>query len=164
MGNGSESVCGISRREFISSAAVGFVAITLAATGLGVVADAFEKASIVDEFSALALLRGLSAAAFAAHLGEKFLVRQEAVTLGELQLTRVTDLEARLSSPAKADVAVQRLDCFSVTFSGPGLRSLKQGTYRFAHRELGEFPLFIVPVGPPTDKTYYEAIFNRLAA
>lgn len=56
-------------------------------------------------------------------------------------------------------------ECFSLLFqSAPG-STLRQGTYRFFHRKLGSFPLFIVPVNQilPDGSRHFEAIFNRIA-
>jgi len=48
---------------------------------------------------------------------------------------------------------------FSLTFGGPREPLLAQGTYRLAHGELGEFDLFMVPIGQDADSTRYEAVF-----
>jgi hypothetical protein len=56
-----------------------------------------------------------------------------------------------------------RGDCFSLVFHGPTDVPLDQRTYRVTHRELGDFPLFLVPLGPNADGAQeLEAIVNRL--
>lgn len=53
-------------------------------------------------------------------------------------------------------------EAFSVLFRGDAACPLAQDTYRFAHKQLGEFEMFIVPVGR-SDRSdcYYEAVFNQ---
>jgi hypothetical protein len=51
---------------------------------------------------------------------------------------------------------------FAVLFRGDAAYPLAQDTYRFAHEQLGEFEMFIVPVGrSERSGCYYEAVFNR---
>ena len=64
-----------------------------------------------------------------------------------------------------ADGATGRRTPFSLLFHGPATPFLPQGTYPLRHDVLGDFPLFLVPLGPvPTgpDKGLmrYEAIFT----
>jgi hypothetical protein len=49
---------------------------------------------------------------------------------------------------------------FSLLFEGPNASVLQQGTYLLAHAELGEQPLFLVPVGRNAERTTYQAIFT----
>ena len=51
---------------------------------------------------------------------------------------------------------------FSVLFKGPKEPFLAQGTRRFVHDQMGDFDLFIVPIGGDGDSVTYEATFNRL--
>lgn len=55
-----------------------------------------------------------------------------------------------------------RYEAFSITFRGPGEVLLPQRLYSFEHDALGQFDLFIVPVGQDEQGIYYEAVFNRL--
>ena len=55
-----------------------------------------------------------------------------------------------------------RQEVFSITFLGPGDVMLPQATYPFEHEALGQFDLFIVPIGQDEQGIYYEAVFNRL--
>jgi hypothetical protein len=56
-----------------------------------------------------------------------------------------------------------RGECFSLVFRGDSTTSLEQRTYLVEHRELGEFPLFLVPVGPDEGGNLrFEAVVNRL--
>jgi hypothetical protein len=70
-----------------------------------------------------------------------------------------------------ADPAISRLrpgndpNRFRATFRGSAKSPLTQDTYDVAAKGMGEFPMFLVPVGRPAgDVLYYEAAFNRLAA
>lgn len=53
-----------------------------------------------------------------------------------------------------------RQEAWSATFRGPA--GLPQQIYRLAHRALGEFEIFLVPVGQDERGGIYEAVFNRL--
>ena len=51
---------------------------------------------------------------------------------------------------------------FTITFRGPREAGLGQGTRLFAHENLGESEVFIVPIRNDEHYIYYEAVFNRL--
>lgn len=51
---------------------------------------------------------------------------------------------------------------FALLFQGPLELLLPQRMYPFRHEVLGEFELFIVPVGKDAQGFHYEAMFNRL--
>jgi len=55
------------------------------------------------------------------------------------------------------------LETFSLLFWSGTNRYLPQETYVFQHNEIGEFPLFIVPVNRRRRFPVYEAVFNRFA-
>lgn len=57
----------------------------------------------------------------------------------------------------------ERLEQFSLVFRETAGKSVPQGTYRFKHPQLGQFNLFVVPTGYPTQDTY-QAAFSRLVA
>ena len=50
---------------------------------------------------------------------------------------------------------------FAALFRGPAGPLLPQGTYHFRHAKLGEFPLFMVPVGRDMAGTLYEVCVSR---
>jgi hypothetical protein len=79
---------------------------------------------------------------FRAHVGDRLL---------ELTLAEVSDV--RLSP---------RVEAFSLEFHGPAATPLPQAEYQFDHPVVGEFALFIVPVGREGDVLQYEAVFNHL--
>ena len=52
--------------------------------------------------------------------------------------------------------------CFSLIFRAAADAPLDQRTYRVEHDSLGDFPLFLVPLGPCDDgRLELEAIVNR---
>lgn len=53
---------------------------------------------------------------------------------------------------------------FSLLFRGPSEPPVPQATYTVSHPELGEFLLFLVPVGRDPHGLIYEACFNRIRA
>jgi hypothetical protein len=91
---------------------------------------------------------------FSKHLNSRFLFSSNAeATPVELQLVQV-------KSYAKKDEETQRMERFSAFFEGPANNSLPQLTYRVAHEQMGEFDLFIVPIGKSENGFRYEAVFN----
>lgn len=67
----------------------------------------------------------------------------------ELELTELTDHSS------------SHLEQFSLVFTCPALPWLPQGTYTFAHPDMGELALFIVPIGPTDGAMRYESVFSR---
>jgi hypothetical protein len=49
---------------------------------------------------------------------------------------------------------------FSLLFNAPGPDHLPQQIFTLAHPDLGEFDLFLVPLGPLGDSMRYEAVVN----
>lgn len=144
----------ISRREFVKVAG---------AMGAGGTLWALSNHSVLSTLATQRLPAALVRSTFLRHLGETFQVQLESAGALSVRLVEVRDLRSGDARGAKAQASKHKENCFSILFHGPGDRLLEQRTYYFEHRELGEFPLFIVPVGPLTDEAYYEAIFNRLA-
>ena len=99
------------------------------------------------------MIRELTENTFRPHLMDSFQVRaNETVTLN-LRLVEVQGLKAGATAPRK--------DPFSILFVGPKTPILPQKIYRTSHPAIGDFELFIVPVGPNKDGLMqYEAIFN----
>ena len=87
---------------------------------------------------------------FAGLVGERFAVPAAAL---ELVLTEAEEL----GGPPGA---ARPTGGFSLVFQGPPDPVLDQATYALEHEGLGEFPLFLVPIGRTGDRTLYQAIFN----
>jgi len=51
---------------------------------------------------------------------------------------------------------------FSLLFHGPTHFVLPQQSYQLKHDYMGEFDLFLVPVGSDRNGLYYEAVFDRI--
>jgi hypothetical protein len=141
----------LSRRDFIKGAGAALGAATLLALG-GQLLTTPPSA----ELPGTALLRST----FLRHLGDLFAVSQGSQPAAALRLTAVRDLGAPAHKRATAADQAER--SFSLLFSAPSQPMLAQGTYRFEHREIGAFWLFIVPMAPAAPARY-EAIFNRLS-
>lgn len=99
--------------------------------------------------------------AFAPYLNERFEIVPESAPLVEVELIEIHDLSH--TRPAEPDILMPsgiRSDPFSLLFrSAPGM-PLPQGMYVFQHHALGEFSVFITPVGGHDGGVFYEAIFN----
>lgn len=91
----------------------------------------------------------ISFATFESRVGEVFGFTWEGAAI-ELTLTEV---ESSGATPAGRPAG-------AVRFDGPREPVLPQATYDVTHPELGEFPLFVVPVGQTAEVTNYEAVFG----
>jgi len=103
----------------------------------------------------------LQRSTFAKYLGETFQVTLESSDRVAVQLVQVRDLPIKAYKQVSAIPSVNQEHCFSLVFRGPSNKALEQATYHFEHGQIGYFPLFIVPMMPNRDASYYEAIFNR---
>lgn len=96
------------------------------------------------------MIETFTEATFLELLNTRFQIHPEGADPIELELVGVTPL----SSP--------RMVQFSILFQGPGHVFLQQSIYPMAHDKLGEFKLFLVPVGKTQSGFQYEAVFNRM--
>jgi len=88
---------------------------------------------------------------FAKHLHTKFRIRLNENECVEAELSEVSE---HLVSP--------RQERFAIVFRTANNIVLEQGQRLFEHDQMGEFILFLVPIGRDDEGTYYEACFNRL--
>ena len=88
---------------------------------------------------------------FSRHLHTSFRISPSESNAVEAELSTVGDLQL---SPHQ--------ERFAIIFRLPKEPFLPQGSYTFDHDVMGEFTLFIVPVGQDDAGTYYEACFNRM--
>lgn len=56
--------------------------------------------------------------------------------------------------------AVDGKDAFTIMLRGPAEPVLAQQTYTMRNENMGEFDLFIVPIGPDDQGMCYEAVFS----
>lgn len=87
---------------------------------------------------------------FAEHVGSLFHIE-----LGPDQVVDVKLVEADALTIGSGSAGLSR-EPFSLLFAVQGDINLQQQTYQVSHEQLGELPLFLVPVGPGQ----LESIFN----
>ena len=90
---------------------------------------------------------------FSRHLNTKFRVRLDAPEPFELELVEV---KGRPSGVGEQ----QGMERFSLFFRGPAQPRLGQHTFPLTHERMGDFDLFLVPVGQDAQGVLYEAVFN----
>ncbi len=102
------------------------------------------------------MLEQLTLATFAPHVDTVFTVKADDQTVA-LTLVLAAPLKP-VAAPPGVDV---RAEPFELHFQEP-VWSLGQGIHDLEHPTLGTLPIFIVPIGPNTDRTgfLYQAIFN----
>lgn len=90
-------------------------------------------------------------------INSSFEVSSDSDVSTELVLRKATD-----SSHNSSDTNPQGHQSFSLIFEGKMENFFPQGIHRFSHTQLGEFDIFIVPIGPEhgNNQMRYEAIFN----
>lgn len=99
----------------------------------------------------------LSFATFAGMVNAKWRVLPAAGDSFELELAAVTPQRLTPSGHTGGVVNEQ----FTLVLLGPADRLLPQRIYSFETASLGQFELFIVPVGRDASGIRYEAAFNR---
>jgi hypothetical protein len=103
-------------------------------------------------------LAELDAAKFATVLHSRFQVGSTLSRAVDVALVEVSPTR-RFGSGAPG--AAPAFESFSLLFEGPVSTPLTQGTYSFAHPQMGHFDLFIVPIGRKEQLIQYQAVFNR---
>jgi hypothetical protein len=96
-------------------------------------------------------LQDATAPLFLQHLNTSFAVRSADGTRARLVLAKV------MEHPVTRNV-----EQFSLIFHAPAGTAIRDGTHAFRHGALGEFNMFIVPVGASSlRRTVYQACFGR---
>jgi uncharacterized protein DUF6916 len=88
---------------------------------------------------------------FSQHLNTKFRAHLEEGDVVDLELTQVKPY---------LKGAQEGMEQFSALFRGPTEPRLPQRIYSFKHDQMGEFEIFIVPIGLDDHGIRYEAVFN----
>jgi uncharacterized protein DUF6916 len=96
------------------------------------------------------VIENLTKEMFSDSLHTTFRLETEPARAMELQLVQLSE-----------GVSSARQEQFSLLFRGPLDHFLPQKTYHLEHEKLGDFDLFLVPVGREQDGFRYEAVFNR---
>ena len=92
----------------------------------------------------------LSKGMFEENLNTRFWLVAEGLEPYALDLVKCVDFH---STP--------RQEQFSLRFRGDRAQIFPQQIYAMKHEAIGEFELFLVPVGRDDSGTFYEAVFNR---
>ena len=142
---------GLSRRGFLKG-----VALALAGGALMTLDQRILGTTWVPQILPVSLQRST----FAKYLGETFQVGHQPSDAIGLQLVQVGDLPSTSASGSGSILNAAQEHCFSILFRGPVETPLAQATYRFEHRQMGNFQLFVVPMTSDQSARYYEAIFN----
>lgn len=99
------------------------------------------------------MLESFTIDTFALHEGETFTMQAGDSEL-ELRLDEVTPLREPGGDGSR------RRRPFSLVFVGPASPAYEQRIYGLRHPHIGEFELFLVPIGPNPEGMRYQAIFT----
>ena len=104
------------------------------------------------------MLDKLTIADFSPYLNKQLHVSSESTESFDMELIEVSGIGT--ASTATGDT--EKRQPFSIIFLGPEQPVLQQGIYEIKHDNFGPFDIFIVPIGPDTNKQgiLYEAVFN----
>lgn len=97
------------------------------------------------------MLESFTSGTFEPHIGDVFRLHVEGHPPVDTVLVEATRLRA---SPERARAP------FSIVFRGPVEPVYPQRIYRLEHGGIGEFEVFLVPVGRDSDGVRYEAVFT----
>ena len=101
-------------------------------------------------------VRPLARSQFTAALGEVFKVQEHPLKVVDMTLVEV--------SPLPGEVGIHSEWSFSLLFAASTEIQLQQETYQVNHPKLGDFPLFLVPMGMDKRSPKYEAVFNQVTS
>lgn len=93
----------------------------------------------------------LTKSMFAEAVGTRFELQIAPAQLVELELVELREGQSSA-----------RQEQFALLFCGPPASPVWQGLWPICHATLGQFDLFLTPVGRDEEGNYYEAVFNRL--
>jgi hypothetical protein len=97
------------------------------------------------------MLAQLKPTMLADYVGAEFEVLDDPSSVLCLTLTNVVE-----------HAKTEHQEVFSLFFHGPSVPFVSQGIHKLKHSALGEYELFLVPVGQDKDGFQYEAAFNNL--
>lgn len=93
---------------------------------------------------------------FAELLGTKFILRDAQGSAFESELIHVDQLKLKRTDARPSTFR----NPFSLVFRMPAGCHLAQATCHIEHQQLGQFELFLVPIGLPQDELNVEAVFS----
>lgn len=142
----------LTRGEFVRSLAVSASAAVAGIFSVGSQQQAMADKTISNADRIRQMFDKLSKDSFSVHVDSVFKIcDQQSPTFIEATLVEVTD-----------GVSSSEVEQFSILFHGPAEPMLPQQTYTIEHPQMGNFDLFLVPIGADQEKVQYEAVFNRL--
>lgn len=141
----------LSRKGFLKMCGLALLGagldVRLLEAAIGSTADASGPGAAAAGFR----LQDATAAHFREHLDTPFHVRSQGGASVPLRLARVDERPA-----------TRNVEQFALIFHAPPGRALPDTIHRFHHQGLGDFDLFIVPVGvADARRTVYQACFSR---
>ena len=143
------------RRRFLKTGTMGLLCAAMPAALAKLVVGSPGSISSLTGTDARDLL-SLTKESFMPHLNTIFRVKTGSGSV-KMKLTSVTHLKAVSKTPEK----IAGRESFSLLFeTAKSAPRLTQDTYPIEHHALGEFAMFIVPVGQ--GNKYCEAIISRL--
>lgn len=104
------------------------------------------------------MLETFTCQTFAPLLGGTFRIHADAEHSVEVELIEAVETGDSVVQ-ATSQEQVRRAP-FSLVFRGPRSIVLPQQIYRMEHGQLGDFELFLVPIGPDQAGMRYQAIFT----
>lgn len=138
-----------SRRNFLKTGTMGLLCAGIPSVIADVVSGHPALTFTQDGFN-------LAKSTFTPYINSIFRVRSGINTV-DLTLTTIKDIKADAADPSK----IAGRECFSLIFSAPSGSLLKEGIQNIEHEALGNFSLFLAPVGKAVNRRY-EAIVSRL--
>lgn len=90
---------------------------------------------------------------FSKHVNTQYRVRLDAEQSLDLELSEVKGY----MSKHHEQTGMER---FSLYFDGPAEPFLPQLLYKFEHKQMGEFEMFLVPIAKSDSGFRYESVFN----
>lgn len=144
----------VSRGTFLRSCGMALLGAGLDVPPLSAAAAVFSPESDVISRAGAFQLHDAAARVFLPHLHTSFAVRAADGTHAPFVLAHVVERPV-----------TKNVEQFSLIFHAPAGTTIADGTHAFRHPTLGDFSLFIVPVGAPDSRRrQYEACFSRHVA
>ena len=103
------------------------------------------------------MIEDFTASTFEPHRGDTFHLQSNGTGQVDLELVEISELG--MGHPPSSHAVYPGRAPFSIVFLGPPEPILPQSIYRLAHRTLGAFDLFLVPIARDQRGVRYEAVF-----
>ena len=141
----------VSRVAFLKAFGTAVLGIRVGARALVDAATAEPSPLAIGRLTSRLRLDDATAALFLPHLNTEFVMRSPSGQRAQMSLAKV--LERPLT---------RNVEQFSLIFHTLGAEACHDGIFAIRHPALGDFDLFMVPVGAPKDRRrVYQACFSR---